>query len=271
MHSIFKNFKDKNEVRSFIAVFLVAVIVVSLTGFLALRPVGNGGNEGTRIAQDTFTIITPPPSSKKDSLQIRTFKLKRNPKPTPIDNLCRGNIFNEEPEIIYATDPAFGGKVSQGGQIRIWVWEDDGVGGSVSSGTKVDPATGKITTIGNRAATDASGYLWDPAIYVTKLTDPNQPGPYTGDKENGGQPYFPVAIKGVANYESRDRETIDINSVPIDPPVNIIQPRTGNDDTYSEFIWDVDSLGLTTGYYRVQIILHDGDSDLAINCTTIQV
>jgi hypothetical protein len=261
----FDRLKNSSETRSFVAVFGIAVIVVSLTAFFAFRP--QGGSPGTQIAQDTFTIITPPPSSKKDSLQIQTFRLKRNPRPTPSGNLCKGNIFNEEPDIIYATDPAFGGVAVAGGQIRIWVWEDDGFGGSVSQGTKVDPATGRITTVGNRGS-DPNGYSWDPAIYLTKLTSPTQAGPYSGDKENGGTAYFPSIIKGVANYEGN--RSADINSVPIDPPVNIIKPRSGNDLTFSEFIWEVSSLNLTTGDWRVQIIMHDGDEDLAINCTTIR-
>lgn len=272
---LLNNLRNNPEAKSFVKVFAVAIVVVILTGILALRP--NSEEQVVRVAQDTYSIITPPPSSKKDSLQIRTFKLKKNPKPAT-SNTCKGNIFNEEPDIIFATDPAFGGVVRAGGQIKIWVWEDDGNGGSVSLGTVVDPATGMITTPGNRTLADPNGYLWEPAIYLTKLTTPDQAGPYSGDKESGGRAYFPIAIKGVANYGGigvgsfgNDEGDDILNSAPIDPPVNIIKARPGSGLTYSEFIWDVNSLGLTAGYYRVQIILHDGDKDLAINCTTIQM
>lgn len=241
---------------------LFIIIVIALGAILT-----TGSKSKTETGTDSFIPETPPPpGDEKRSLQLNTLKFRKIE--LPKGNACKANPFNEEPDIIYATDPAFGGAAQAGGQIRIWVWEDDGTGGSVSQGTKVDPATGLITTPGDRTLADNNGYLWEPSIYITKLTSPDQPGPYAGDKENGGQPYFPTAIKGVANQRP-DGGTL--TSVPIDPPVNIIVDRTGEEWTFSEFIWDVNSMGLTTGYYRAQIILHDGDQDLAINCTTIQI
>lgn len=238
-------------------IIVIALGVVLTTGFKSKT--GQGSDTYVPEASTSAGV-------QKESLQLKTLKFKKIE--IPKDNACKGNPFNEEPEIIYGSDPAFGGVAQQGGQVKIWVWEDDGKGGSVSDGTKVD-AAGLITTPGNRTVADRNGYLWEPSIYTTKLTFPDQPGPYPGDKENGGQPKFPVGIKGVANM--RPSGTI-LNSAPIDPPVNVIVKKTGNEWSFSEFIWDVNSMGLIEpGFYRAQIILHDGDNDLAVNCTTIQI
>jgi len=229
---------------------------------------GSGGGPGSGSGSGSGSGGSGAGETTKESLQLKTFKFKR----IVVEDSCSSSIYNEEPNIIYGSDPAFTGAAKAGGQIKIWVWEDDGNGGSVSPGTVVDPSNGNITSPGDRTAADPNGYLWEPAIYLTQLTTPDQPGPYAGDKENGGQAYFPVAIKGVANFgaDLAQRQG-DLNSAPIDPPVNIQVSRTDPGWTFSEFIWDVNSMNLTAGYYRAQIILHDGDQDLAINCTTIQI
>lgn len=245
--------------RGFLDITLLFIVMVIALGAILTTGFKSKSERGT----ESLVPEAPPAGEEKRSLQLNALKFKR----VEIQG-CEANPFNEEPEIVFASDPAFGGVAQASGQIRIWVWDDDGTGGSVSDGTTVDPTTGLITTPGNRTAADKNGYLWEPSIYITKLTSPDQQGPYAGDKENGGQPYFPTAIKGVANQRpSGDKLT----SAPIDPPVNIIVDRAGKDWNFSEFIWDINSLGLTLGYYRAQIILHDGDKDLAINCTTIQI
>ena len=245
---------------------ITVVFIIIAILFAALLSSGSVPKPSTTPPDGKYVPETPAAGSSHESLQLKYFTFKKVE--LPKGNACSDNPFNEEPDIIYASDPAFGGVAKSGGQIKIWVWEDDGNGGSVAPGEKVDE-TGKIITFGDRAAKDDNGSLWEPSIYITPLTAPDQLGPYAGDKENNGTPYFPSYIKGVANYGGRGLG--DLNSVAIDPPVNITVKKTGTDWTFSEFIWDVNTLGLTTGYYRVQIILHDGDSDLAINCTTIQI
>jgi hypothetical protein len=267
----FNNLKNSSETRSFVAVFGIAVVVVSLTAFFAFRP--EAGTSGTQIAQDTFSIVTPPPSSKKDSLQLRTFKLKRNPKPTPpAANACLHYKLNDEADIFVGSDPPPGGAAVPGGLVRVWV--DDGNGGSVAEGEKIDASTGRITTAGDRRGSDGAGagyYLWEPAIYLTKLTSPDQPPPYSGDVENGGTPMFPQIVKGKVNYADGDSEDF-MPLPPVDPPGGFdTRKRRGHGGNMAQFIWEVNSLGLSTGYYRAQIIVHDGDGDLAMNCITIQI
>lgn len=233
-------------------IIVIALGAILTTGFKSKSERGTEGLVPEALA----------PGEEKKSLQLQTLKFRK------VEVGCEENPLNKEPEVLFASDPAFGGIALPGGQIKVWVWDDDGSGGSISQGTVVDRTTGQITTPGDRTLTDRAGYLWEPAIYLTKLSSPGDPGPYSGDKENGGPAYFPTAVKGVANQQPSGG---DLTSAPIDPPVNIIVNRIARNWTLSEFIWDVSSLGLTTGYYRAQIILHDGDTHLSINCTTIQI
>lgn len=154
---------------------------------------------------------TPDPSGGKKNLQLYTFfgSTPTPPaKPLQKGNVCANDKFNEEPDIFRGSDPPAGGIVTAGGQIKVWI--DDGNGGSMAPGEKVDPNTGQITTPGDRSASDGKGpnyYLWEPAIYLTKLNSSDQPGPFSGDAENGGTPYFPVAIKGKISYADQGNDT----------------------------------------------------------------
>lgn len=221
-------------------------------------------------------IITSAPISGQSNLQLRTFSvITLTPFPVAANaNACAGNPFNEEPDIFYASDPAAGGVAIAGSQVRVWV--DDGNGGSVAPGSVIDQNTGQIITPGDRTATDSKGqgyYLWEPALYLTPLTSPDQAGPFSGDAENGGLPHFPQIVKGEASLADTGNQTGFLNLPPIDPPVNVVAGRKGHGGHIAEFIWDVNLLGLAqgSGYYRVQIVVHDGDGDLAINCTTVQI
>jgi hypothetical protein len=143
----------------------------------------------------------------------------------------------------------------------------------VAPGEKIDPTTGQITTPGDRAATDGSGpgyFLWEPALYITPLTSHDQAGPFPGDAENGGTPYFPSVVKG----EVRDRKGSGfLNLPPIDSDFISFDTRstTKRGGHMGQYNWNVNDLGLATGIYRAQFVIHDGDGHAAINCITIQI
>ncbi len=251
---------------------VIILILVSLLGFVFI-----GGKvpqtEPTEIGSEVV-VNAPNIEKAKNNLQLYTFKgatITPTP-PPPVVNQCLSNPFNEEPDIFYASDPAAGGIAAAGSQIRIWA--NDGNGGSVALGTVFD-SNGVIITPGDRTAHDGRGenyYLWEPALYLTPLTSPDQPGPFTGDVENGGTPHFPIIVKGeVSEADQGNKKGFVKVLPPIDPPVNVVGGGSGHGGHIGEYIWDVDSLGLAPGLYRVQEVIHDGDGDLAVNCTTIQL
>ncbi|HVF69608.1 MAG TPA: hypothetical protein VNA13_03520 [Xanthomonadales bacterium] len=258
---------------------LYLILLMILIGFAGIQL--TNGLVPTRLPKNTGTAVTPKlettyPDPGKKRLQLYTFGYTTaapTAPPVPQGNLCAGDAFNEEPDIFRGSVPPAGGVVTAGGQIKVWI--DDGNGGSMAPGEKVDPTTGRITTPGDRTSSDGKGanyYLWEPAIYLTKLTSPSQPGPYSGDAENGGTPNFPIAIKGEVSYGDGGNKNGFVKGLPpIDPVENIRGGRSGHGGSIGQYIWDVNSLGLSTGYYRVQIVTHDGDGDLAIDCSTIQI
>lgn len=254
----------------FILLFLITTLAIAL--------VSGSVNHSLRSStqQNRQIIVTTAPPPGQNNLQLQTFYvITLTPFPLAQNaNACIGNPFNEEPDIFFASDPASGGTAVVGSQIRVWV--DDGNGGSVAPGSVIDKNTGQIITPGDRTASDGKGsgyYLWEPALYLTPVSSPDQPGPFSGDVENGGTPHFPIIVKGEASLADTGNTTGFIKLPPIDPPVNVVAGKKGHGGHIAQFTWDVSSLGLTpgSGYYRVQIVVHDGDGDLAISCTTIQV
>lgn len=253
---------------------LAILLLISAGSFLFMG--GKLPNENAPQDGQVVMPVTNTPEPDKKNLQLYTFGFITQ---EPVQgNACEANKFNEEPDIFLASDPPAGGVAKSGGQIRVWV--DDGNGGSVAPGTKIDPNTGQITTPGDRNASDGLGrkesspynyYLWEPALYLTPLTSPGQPGPYAGDAENGGIPRFPQFVKGEVSQGDDGNNSGFIQPMPKhDPPANAVAKK-GHGGHIAEYIWDVNTLGLQPGYYRVQIVVHDGDGDLAINCTTIQI
>lgn len=259
--------------------FLFIAIILALLTFVSFYLVGGKLPSLTNTNPNPQEVVVDPfaPEDGKKNLQLYTFK-GSTPTPAPFQpqpqgNVCAGDKFNEEPDIFLASDPPPGGVARAGSQVRVWV--DDGNGGSISDGEKIDPATGRITTPGDRTATDGKGpgyYLWEPAIYLTPITSPTQAGPFSGDAENGGTPRFPTIVKGEVSYSDGGNDGGFIKGIPpIDPPVNVVGGRKGHGGHIAQFIWDVNTFGLAPGTYRAQIVIHDGDGDLAINCTTIQI
>lgn len=258
---------SKNFNRGFLDITMVFIIVViALAAFLAA---GSSTKIPTNPGQ-TYEVEIPTPDQDRKSLQLNTLKFKKVE--LPKGNACEASRFNREADIFVGSDPAPGGAAPAGGRIRVWI--DDGNGGSVASGEVIDQNTGQIITPGDRNATDGKGpgyYLYEPALYITLLTSPDQPGPFAGDAENGGKPYFPTAVRGEVVYEDSD-STDFLPLPPVESPVGFdIRTRRSHGGHIAQFTWDVNSLALSPGFYRAQFVVHDGDGDVAINCITIQI
>lgn len=276
------SFKNKG----FSAFFLLVVVAMSI--FLA------GAFESTQTPNPVQVIPDPNQTfadpTGKDSLQLKTISfISVTPPPSgPIKVNCQ-DTYNTESKILIGSDPAPGGTASNG-MLRIWV-NDEGAP-YIAPGEQVDLTTGAITQPGDRTAkdtgTDGQGkYLWEPAIYLTTITAPGQVGPFTGDAESGGKPYFPVAIKGDFNNSTsrgKSGKGSGTKGAPIDTdyinfengPSYVGKPATTNfDEQYTtEFIWSVADLkaqGVIPGLYHAEEVIHDGDVNLAVNCVAIQI
>lgn len=258
--------------------FLIGFSVILVTGSGSFSDSNQTPSAETGSSQIIVTEALPP---GEKNLQLRTFGLITvTPLPVPAQaNACITNSFDEEGQsedksnIFIALDPLPGGIVTAGGKIRAWIRDEHGAG--TSTGSVVDPTTGAITIndpsdIDNRGSID---FQWEPAIYLTELTVANQAGPFSGDIENASppSPKFPNYAKGKVR---RGDGGAWLTLPAIDPDwTNFIrEQRVGEDPHIGEFIWDVAGLALTPGrVYRAQIVVHDGDGDLAIDCTTVVV
>ncbi len=247
----------------FIAFILIILILaaVFLTGgtILPSQPDQNA----------TPVVITKPSSfPTRNDLQLYTFK-GVTVTPTPIvptqqPALCQNKSVNTEPEILVGYSPAQGQTVGAGGQVKVWVTDENPP--CVGTGEVANPSTGFITTSGNHTEKSSDGYLWEPALYIS----PNL-------AENGGTPFFPTQIKGIYNNGPKStggslgESFCDTgNNAPLNGPV--IDPAPGPKlDNTAEYIWDVNSLKLAPGTYSAEFVIHDGDRDRGIGCTTITI
>lgn len=224
-------------------------------------PTGSGPTrrpEETSQKQGTFTFEPPEQPSIPSGADVCSSSTL-----TYDDEGASSNNSN----IFIALDPPNGQAVGATGQIRAWV--SDEAGGRIPSATTLD-STGNVTKHSDPSIDkDSHGYPWEPSIFTTLLTSANQTGPFAGDKENGGTPRLLTAAKGrVTAGKSSGWLTVPTH----DDPLNYrIGTRRGDGQHVAEFIWNVASLGLSPGNYRVQVSLHDGDSHLAVECTTIVV
>lgn len=219
------------------------------------NPLATKSPEETSQKQGTLTFSTPIPLQQA--------------------SVCSGDTLTFDDEgasssnsnIFIALDPPNGQAVGATGNIRAWV--SDEAGGRIPDSAVVD-SNGIITKHSDPLIDkDSHGYPWEPAIYLTLITPANQSGPYSGDKENGGSPIFPNSAKGkVTPAKSSGWLPIPPHD---DPLPYQIGNRKGDGQHVAEFIWNVASLGQPPGTYRVQVALHDGDSHLAVECTTIVI
>jgi hypothetical protein len=171
----------------------------------------------------------------------------------PLPALCLAGGVNNEPEILVGYAPASGEVVGANGQIKVWI-NDEGAP-IIAPGEQLDPATGQITTPGDRAAKAPDGYLWEPALYIAPQS-----------AENGGTPHFPSLIKG--SYNNTTKKGAGALILGMDPPpVGTMLPETYT----AEDIWDVNALGLGPGTYIGEFVIHDGDHDRGVGCVTIVI
>jgi hypothetical protein len=54
------------------------------------------------------------------------------------------------------------------------------------------------------------------------------------------------------------------------PPVDSYT-SVGNGSEVAEYVWNVNSLGLSPGTYDAEFVIHDGDKDRGIGCVTIVI
>lgn len=272
-HKARKKMKTKGGMGVGFLYVILIMLLLSAASFYFM-----GGKLPTENPPQSGQVVIPitnTPEPQKNNLQLYTFGFA-TATPKPIiekADQCLDLRFDQEGEssgkknIFIAVDPPLGSPINPNGQIRAWV--NDGQGGSVAAGTDAG-ADGKIT-IQDRGAKDADNptYLYEPAMYLTNLGT-NPTAPFKGDVEQGGTPYFPTMLKGKV---SQGVDGNFMNIPPMDDPSPFrIQARTGHGSHTGEFIWEVGNLkaqGVTDGTYRAQITVHDGDGDLAIECTTL--
>jgi hypothetical protein len=164
---------------------------------------------------------------------------------------CSSDI-NTEPDIISAYEPMPGATVSRGGQIKVWV--DDECAPMIAPGEQVDPTTGAITVPGDLTAQAPDGYPWEPLLYI------------------GGVAHIPSLIKGTFNSDPNDPNGPGCR--PGDPGVTSgppIDPNPAAGSLTAEYVWDVNSLGLSPGTYDAEFVIRDGDRDRGIGCVTIVI
>lgn len=171
----------------------------------------------------------------------------------PRPALCEPGGVNNELKILVGYSPSQSQTVGGTGQIKVWV--NDEAASIIAPGEQVNATNGSITTPGDRTAKAPDGYLWEPAVYIV---------PQSADK--GGTPHFPTAIRG--SYNPTTTKGAGINVPGMDSP----PAGSALDGKYTtEFVWDVQSLGLTPGNYTAEFVIHDGDKDRAVGCVVINI
>lgn len=245
--------------------FIVGVLALLLVlGFMAVGglPSQNSSETGQQV-----NVINPTPGPAHSDLQLKTFGyVTIVPTSTaPEGSICQTTV-NSDPSIILTYLPTAGQTVSATGQIKVWV--NDAGAPFISTGEQVNPTTGAVTTIGDRAAKAADGYLLEPGLYIAPET-----------VENDGQPHFPDFIKGQFNNTGLLGNVT--NGPEYDPlPPGSPQPGEVNPNGLgfnryvAEYIWNVQNLGLATGTYQAEFLIYGGtggDKDRAAICVTLIV
>ncbi|OGK08801.1 hypothetical protein A2767_02730 [Candidatus Roizmanbacteria bacterium RIFCSPHIGHO2_01_FULL_35_10] len=257
-------------------VLLALFIGLGAVGVVVTNNVRTNPTPPPTTIQPTSTLNVPDTGNPEDtSMKQGTFTFDQPTKIPQTPSICTGSNLvyddegasNKKSNIFVALDPPTGQRVGANGQIRAWV--NDEAGGRVPSSVEVD-SNGNVTRHSNPAVEkDSHGYPFEASIYLTRITAANLNGPFAGDKENGGTPVLATAVKGMARGEQQGSfRTLPVHD---DPSTYRIASRVGEGNKVAEYIWNVASLNLSPGTFRVQVALHDGDSDLAIECTTIVI
>ncbi len=271
MSSVKKSKKQKKikklsfKNRGFSAFFVIVVVAVGifLAGAFESLPTTNPV-QGIIDPKNNFANVTG-----KDSLQLRTLgfitvtptQAQASSGSDTATGLCQSGGANSEAKILVGYSPTTGQSVSAGGQIKVWVNDENPP--CVGTGEVADPTTGLITTVGNRTEKSTSdGYLWEPALYISPQR-----------AESGGTPHFPTAIRGVYNNAAKSGDKCDGNTHQLNGPAIDPLPAGANiKESYTdEYLWDVNSLGLTPGSYTAEFVIHDGDDDRGVGCVNISI
>jgi hypothetical protein len=240
--------------------------VLALLMVLGITAVGGLPSQMAPTSGQVVNIVTPTPGSAHNNLQLKWFGyVTIAPTPTPVkSSLCTNRSVNTEPIILSGYSPAPGQAVGNTGQIKVWV-NDEGAP-FVAPGEKIDMTTGAVTTPGNRTAKAQDGYLYEPALYISPST-----------AESGGAAHFPDFIKGEFNNNPPTFRTV-VKGPKIDPlppgsnPIGGPNPNGFAFNQYTaEYIWNVTNLGLTSGTYQAEFVIHDGDIDRGVGCVSITI
>jgi hypothetical protein len=252
----------------------VAVLGYTLIGGQFLSP--NANTSGQQVL-----IVTPTPQNAQTNLQLYTFLGETlTPAPSYSCTLAQGDLYDTESEIMQGTDPGPGGIALSAGTIRAWV--KDEAPPFISPNEKVNSTTGAITP-GNRSAldtgTDGKGdFYWEPTLYfVPPNAQLNANHVYCDAKIPGCSAIFPNEVKG--DYNTANGGT-GYKGPPIDSDAGFLNgpnPNGSNpngnksDKYYAEYIWNVGGFNLTPGSYTAQIVVHDGDTNLSVDCIAMTI
>jgi len=249
---------QRGTVGNFFVYGVVALLIV-----LAVTAVGGLPPESFPNSGQVVNIITPTPGPDYNNLQLKTFGY------TVVPSLCKIGGVNNEQTILVGYSPLEGQSVGTTGQIKVWV-NDEGPP-FISPGEIVDASSGAVLKPGDRTAKASDGYYYEPALYISPDT-----------AETGGHAHFPDYIKGQFNnspqtFESNPDNPVIVNGPAIDPIPNggkPIGPNPNGDkpNLYTaEDIWNISGLGLTTGTYEAEFLVHDGDHDRGVGCVSIVI
>ncbi len=178
----------------------------------------------------------------------------------PAPKLCTDPTVSTEPKIIAGYSPTAGQTVGSNGQIKVWITDE--CPAFVATGEMVDATTGQITVAGDRTAKAIDNYLLEPALYIAPMS-----------ADTGGTPHFPQWVKGDYNNAPNALGCYLGSSGTKGPAVDPAPPGSAPLDQFfnTEFIWDVNALGLGPGTYLAQFLIHDGDFERAVGCIAITI
>jgi len=237
--------------------------VLALLAVLAFIAVGGLPPDSYPNSGQVVNAVSPTTAPSQSTLQLETFgyvTIAPTPTPGSSETLCQQGGVNDEPSILDGYSPGAGQTVSQTGTIKVWVSDESAP--IIAPGQQINTSTGAVVVgTGTLTAKAPDNYLWEPALYIA---------PHTA--ESGGTPYFPDFIKGVVNNNPPTRSQGGINSIAPDPfPAGVTDADPTFNSFTSEYIWDVSKLGLASGSYQAEFLIHDGDINRGVGCVSIQI
>lgn len=249
--------------------------VLALLIVLGITAVGGLPSQVAPTSGQVVMAITPTPGQNYNNLQLKSFGyVTIAPTPTPpTDSLCTNRAINTEPIILVGYYPGPGQSVGNTGQVKVWVGDERPP--YVAPGEQINTTTGAVTKAGDRTAKANDGLLYEPALYISPATPQND--------LSGG--HFPNYIKGQFNNNPQaggflhptvvtgpKPDPIPAGSTPTQSPNQFGWGFGLNQNTYNaEYLWNVSNLGLSSGTYQAEFVIHDGDYDRGIGCVSIQI